>query len=464
MSTKKKIHFEISERKIILRFFDVFFVLVGLYSVGIICNQEYLTVVASTPFWTILLVVYLVFFATIFEMYNLQVASNQFLVLKNTILTVSTTVFVYLFTPFFTPEMPSNRLQVLLFFMVFFITLFSWRMFYVLFLASNRFVQKAILICNKEQVQELILGLENIDPHYEIVGFVNTDSIEETVSDYHYVKRIKRDHLFSFVKENGISEIVIGSQKTEGITLELYQQLLHLLESGNIIREYTQVYESKTQRIPIQYMSRDFYRFFPFSRSNQNKLYLLTVRVFEIVISLLGLAVGLVLLPLILVGNAIGNRGHLFYSQQRVGKDGVVFEILKYRTMVKNAESDGAVFTAANDSRVTAFGKFMRKTRMDEFPQFINILKGDMAVIGPRPERPIFVKEIAEIMPFYETRHIIKPGLTGWAQVNYSYGETIDDSLIKLQYDLYYIKHRSIYLDMNIAFKTITTILFYRGQ
>lgn len=464
MSTKKKIHFEISERKIILRFFDVFFVLVGLYSVGIICNQEYLTVVASTPFWTILLVVYLVFFATIFEMYNLQVASNQFLVLKNTIITVSTTVFVYLFTPFFTPEMPSNRLQVLLFFMVFFITLFSWRMFYVLFLASNRFVQKAILICNKEQVQELILGLENIDPHYEIVGFVNTDSIEETVSDYHYVKRIKRDHLFSFVKENGISEIVIGSQKTEGITLELYQQLLHLLESGNIIREYTQVYESKTQRIPIQYMSRDFYRFFPFSRSNQNKLYLLTVRVFEIVISLLGLAVGLVLLPLILVGNAIGNRGHLFYSQQRVGKDGVVFEILKYRTMVKNAESDGAVFTAANDSRVTAFGKFMRKTRMDEFPQFINILKGDMAVIGPRPERPIFVKEIAEIMPFYETRHIIKPGLTGWAQVNYSYGETIDDSLIKLQYDLYYIKHRSIYLDMNIAFKTITTILFYRGQ
>ena len=464
MSTKKKIHFEISERKIILRFFDVFFVLVGLYSVGIICNQEYLTVVASTPFWTILLVVYLVFFATIFEMYNLQVASNQFLVLKNTIITVSTTVFVYLFTPFFTPEMPSNRLQVLLFFMVFFITLFSWRMFYVLFLASNRFVQKAILICNKEQVQELILGLENIDPHYEIVGFVNTDSIEETVSDYHYVKRIKRDDLFSFVKENGISEIVIGSQKTEGITLELYQQLLHLLESGNIIREYTQVYESKTQRIPIQYMSRDFYRFFPFSRSNQNKLYLLTVRVFEIVISLLGLAVGLVLLPLILVGNAIGNRGHLFYSQQRVGKDGVVFEILKYRTMVKNAESDGAVFTAANDSRVTAFGKFMRKTRMDEFPQFINILKGDMAVIGPRPERPIFVKEIAEIMPFYKTRHIIKPGLTGWAQVNYSYGETIDDSLIKLQYDLYYIKHRSIYLDMNIAFKTITTILFYRGQ
>ena len=188
------------------------------------------------------------------------------------------------------------------------------------------------------------------------------------------------------------------------------------------------------------------------------------VRIFEIAVSLFGLSIGAFLFPIIVIGNALGNRGRLFYSQKRVGKDGIVFKILKFRTMVKNAERDGAVFTAINDSRVTAFGKFMRKTRMDEFPQFINILKGDMAVIGPRPERPVFVKEIAKLMPFYETRHVIKPGLTGWAQVNYSYGETIDDSLIKLQYDLYYIKHRSIYLDLNIVFKTITTVLFYRGQ
>ena len=132
--------------------------------------------------------------------------------------------------------------------------------------------------------------------------------------------------------------------------------------------------------------------------------------------------------------------------------------------MGKNAESNGAVFTTLNDTRITSFGKFLRKTRIDEVPQFLNILKGDMAVIGPRPERPFFVNEIAEVMPFYETRHVIKPGLTGWAQVNYSYGETIDDSLIKLQYDLYYIKHRSIFLDINIVLKTFSTVLFYRGQ
>ena len=132
--------------------------------------------------------------------------------------------------------------------------------------------------------------------------------------------------------------------------------------------------------------------------------------------------------------------------------------------MVHNAESNGAVFTKVNDSRITAFGKFLRKTRLDEFPQFLNILKGEMGIIGPRPERPVFVTEIAEVMPFYETRHVMKPGLTGWAQVNYAYGDSIEDSLVKLQYDLYYIKHRSIFLDIDIVIKTFSTVLFYRGQ
>lgn len=464
MFSVDKIHFEISERKMILRVFDVFFVFGSLFFIGNIFDFDYFILSTNNLYWMLILGFYINLFGTIFEMYNLQVASNQFQVLKSSILTVSTTVLVYLLTPIYSPELPSKRIQIVLFYVVVFLALFLWRMFYVSFLASNRFLQNAVLICDKEQVEELISGLEHIDPHYKIIAFVNADAAEDEIIEYPYVQNIKRDALFSFVKQNSISEIVIASQKTEGITAELYQQLLHLLESGAIIREYTQVYESKTQRIPVHYMSRDFYRFFPFSRSNHNKLYLIGARIFEISASVLGLCIGLVLFPLILIGNAIGNRGKLFYTQERVGKDGVVFEILKFRTMVSNAESNGAVFTTTNDSRVTIFGKFLRKTRIDEFPQFINILKGDMAVIGPRPERPFFVKEIAEVMPFYETRHIIKPGLTGWAQVNYAYGATIDDSLIKLQYDLYYIKHRSIFLDLNIAFKTITTVLFYRGQ
>lgn len=463
--SKNKIHFDISERKMILHLFDVLFVSVALFLVGNGFDIDYLEASVSNVFLLLVLTIYINVFGTIFEMYDLQVASSSFQILKSTLLTVSTTVLVYLLTPVFSPQLPSNRVQILEFYIVLFAALILWRLFYVKFLASNRFLQNAVLICDEEQLEELVLGLESIDPHYKIVGYVNPAAVEnDNFSSHHFVKHIKWSDLAFFVKENGISEIVIASKDTQGITSELYQQLLQLLQSGKVIREYTHVYENKTHRIPVQYMTRNFYHFFPFSRSNQNKLYLAVVRFFEIGFSFIGLAIGALLSPLILLGNSMGNRGTLFYTQERIGKDGVVFNILKFRTMVKNAESNGAVFTAMDDSRITPFGEFLRKTRIDEIPQFVNILKGDMAVIGPRPERPHFVKEIREVMPFYETRHVIKPGLTGWAQVNYSYGATLDDSLIKLQYDLYYIKHRSFYLDLNIALKTVTTVLLYRGQ
>ena len=466
MIANKKIHFEISERKILLRIFDVAWVLIALYVVGIIFKFNYFNISASNYYWTIVLGFYIIMFGTVFEMYNLQVASNQFQIIKSIVLTSSTTVLIYLLTPVYTPVLPSNRLQIVFFYIAIFLALFFWRMFYVRFLASNRFSKKVILICDKDQLEELVLGLESVDPHYKVMGYINSDSINDTIekSKNHFVENIDINKLEDFVTKNSVSEVVIASQKTDGITVNLYNQLIHLLESGFVIREYTQVYENITQRIPVQYVARDFYRYFPFSRSNQNQLYLLVVRIIEVIISLLGVSLGVLLSPFILIGNLIGNKGKLFYTQERVGKNGKIFKILKFRTMKTNAETNGAVFAAINDSRVTAFGKFLRKTRIDEFPQFINILKGDMGVIGPRPERPVFVKEIAEVMPFYETRHVIKPGLTGWAQVNYSYGETINDSLIKLQYDLYYIKHRSIFLDINIIFKTISTVLFYRGQ
>ena len=328
----------------------------------------------------------------------------------------------------------------------------------------HRFVKNAILVCDSDQLIELISGLEDADPHYKIVAFVNSDKDGDSTIKINSIININPKDLENFVSNNSISELVIASQKTDGITVDLYNQLIHLLENGFIIREYTQVYEAITQRIPVQYVSRDFYRYFPFSRSNQNHLYLLVIRIVEIIFSLIGLAFGLLFFPLIFIGNLIGNRGSIFYTQERVGKNGMVFKIYKYRTMVENAEKNGAVFAAQNDIRITSFGKILRKTRLDEFPQFLNILKGEMAIIGPRPERPIFVNEIADIMPFYETRHVIKPGLTGWAQVNYSYGDSIEDSLVKLQYDLYYIKHRSIFLDINIVIKTFSTVLFYRGQ
>lgn len=464
MQSKKKIHFEVSERKILLRLFDVLFVLLSLYVVGIVFQFDYFSITTYNFYWIIVLGAYILIIGSVFEMYNLQVASNQFQVVKSIILTSSTTVLLFLLTPFFTPTLPSNRLQIVYFYIAIFVALFLWRMFYLKYLASHRFEKKVILICEKELADELVLGLKSVDPHYTIVALVNTDENSDFSIQNKSISIISVADLEKFVSKNSISEIVIATQKTEEITVDLYNKLLLLLENGFIIREYTHVYENLTQRIPVQYVARDFYRYFPFSRSNQNQLYLLFVRIFECLIAVIGISVGLLLLPFILIGNIIGNRGKLFYSQIRVGKNGEEFRIIKFRTMVKNAESAGAVFATTNDARITPFGKFLRKSRIDEFPQFINILLGHMAVIGPRPERPVFVNEIAEIMPFYQTRHVVKPGLTGWAQVNYSYGDSIDDSLIKLQYDLYYIKHRSIFLDFNIMLKTLSTILFFRGQ
>ncbi|WP_433833625.1 exopolysaccharide biosynthesis polyprenyl glycosylphosphotransferase [Flavobacterium anhuiense] len=464
MLSNSKMYFEISERRILLLSFDAISILSALYVLSAIFDYHYFDFDMHNSLSIVLLIAYLFIFGVIFEIYNLQVASNQLHILQNVIFTATATVLAYLFTPILSPVLPKQRLVIVIFYFTILFTLLLWRLFYCYFLASHRFWQNAVLICDQNEVEKLVLELENVDPHYKIIGFVNSDSIADENLDFHYVKEIKKDDLENFVSTNYVSEIVIASQKTDGITPDLYQQLLHLLEKGSIIREYTQVYENKTQRIPVHHIEKDFYRFFPFSRSNSNKLYLSFVRLIEVIFSVFGLLISLVFIPIIFLCNIFANKGSLFYTQERVGRNGVVFEIYKFRTMTENSESDGAVFATHNDKRVTPFGKFMRKSRIDELPQFINILKGDMGVIGPRPERPFFVEEIAAVMPFYETRHVIKPGLTGWAQVNYSYGESIDESLIKLQYDLYYIKHRSVFLDLSITFKTITTVLFYRGQ
>lgn len=455
-------HFEISERKILLRVFDVLAVFFMLFLIQQVTQFDYFVINGMSVGPAIVLITYLMVIGSVFEMYNLQVAGNQFMMTRSIVLTASVTVLLFLLTPRYTPILPSNRVQILYFYLAVLGSLFIWRMIYLKLLASHRFLKRAILICDSKQISELVGGLGKVFPHYSIIGYVNTGSPGD-ISDLE-ITPIPAEKLSEFAQSHSVSEVVVATQETDGITTVIHNQLLHMLENGFIIREYTQVYEEVNQRIPMQYVSRDFYRYFPFSRSNQNHFYLLSIRVIEILLSSIGLLIGLAILPLIVIGNLIGNRGNLFYLQERVGKNGQVFNIIKFRTMVKNAEKNGAVFSTKNDVRITPFGKFMRKARLDEFPQFLNILKGDMAIIGPRPERPVFVREIAEIMPFYETRHVIKPGLTGWAQVNYSYGDSISDSLMKLQYDLYYIKHRSIFMDIDIVFKTFSTVLFYRGQ
>lgn len=462
---KKSIHFDISERKILLRCFDVVFVFLMLFVTNLVTQFNYVdfSMQKGSLVSLLVLAIYLNIFGTIFDMYHLHTASKQLLIIKSILLTTSSTVLFFLLTPVFSPVLPNNRLQIIYFFFAILIGLIIWRIIYQKFIASHRFVKRVLLICDEDQSDRLIHDLQQADPNYKVAVKSYLNLYE---GDYPTVGSsvLPLQYMTDYVVKNHVSEIVIANQNTQELLPATYNDILHLLERGYPVKEYGQVYEELTNRIPMHHMGSDFYRYFPFSRSNQNRLYLMFARLMEFFTAIVGILAGLIILPFIYIGNLIGNRGPLFYTQTRVGKNGAHFEIYKFRTMIPAAEVGGAVFATSGDARITRFGNIMRRLRIDEVPQFINILKGDMGFIGPRPERPFFVEEISALMPFYETRHVIKPGLTGWAQVNYSYGESIEDSLVKLQYDLYYIKHRSIFLDLNVIIKTIGTVVFYRGQ
>ena len=461
---KKGIHFNISERKVLLRIFDIAFIMIVLYFLSNTFEFNYFTINEESWKWAFVLVLYISIFGTIFELYDLQKASKLDSVLPNIILTASTTVLFYFLTPFYTPVLPENRLQILYFYLAILFALSFWRYLYITFITRPRFYKKVLIVGETSNIKSIVEAFNDSDPNYKIVGFINCEKKKVDKIKFNGIVEYSPKQIYQVIKDESISEIVIASYNSENITPEIYRDLITLLEGGFPIKEYTQVYEDMTQRVPVQFVGKDFYKYFPFSRSNQNKMYLFFHRFFDVIISVVGTLVGLIVLPLILLGNAVANRGPLFYTQERIGKNGNLFRIIKYRTMVKNAEKGGAVWAKKNDARITPFGKFLRHSRIDEIPQFINILKGDMSLIGPRPERPHFVRELSQILPFYETRHIVKPGLTGWAQVKTRYGASVDDSLLKLQYDLYYIKHRSFFLDLNILIKTFSTIIFYRGQ
>ncbi len=457
------IPFEMSERKILLRIIDVVVVIVALHLLGVLFQFNYFIIKEEQWIWSVVLAVYLLFFATVFEMYNLQRASHLIGTMRSVVTVASITSFIYLLTPFFTPELPENRIQILYFYMAVTIPLLVWRSVYINFFVSSKFNKNIILIADATDAAIIAQSLQDVDPNYKIRGFINTSP--EFVSGHFVgltVIGIKAAH--DLIENKSVTEVVVASGEIEGITSNLYRWLLELVENGYSVREYSQVYEEMTDRVPEQYLGKDFYKYFPFARNNQNRLYLVYHRVFDIIASLGGLIILGLIIPFVVIGNLFGNRGPLFYVQERLGINRKAFNIVKFRTMERDAEKSGAQFAIQDDVRITKFGKLLRATRIDEIPQFWNILKGEMSMIGPRPERQVFVDQLSEKISFYEARHLVKPGLTGWAQVKTKYGVTDADHMRKLQYDLYYIKKRSIFLDIRIIVKTLSTILFFKGQ
>jgi len=258
----------------------------------------------------------------------------------------------------------------------------------------------------------------------------------------------------------GIDRIVVAMEERRG---KLPVDLLFSLKSHGVqVQDGNDVYESITGKVPIESIRMSWLLFSP--GSHASRFYLIYKRFASVVISIVGLLLSLPLLPFVIIAIKLSSPGRILYWQNRVGRDDEVFRCYKFRTMRSDAEaSTGPTWAQDGDPRITPVGKFLRKTRIDEIPQLLNVLKGDMSFVGPRPERPEFVADLRKKIPYYHLRHSVRPGITGWAQILYKYGNSVEDAKEKLRYDLYYIKNTSVGLDMLIVMNTIKTVLLGRG-
>jgi sugar transferase (PEP-CTERM system associated) len=258
----------------------------------------------------------------------------------------------------------------------------------------------------------------------------------------------------------GIDRIVVAMEERRGkLPVDL---LLSLKNRGVKVQDGNDVYESITGKVPIESIRLSWLLFSP--GSHASRLFLIYKRFASVVISIVGLLLSLPLVPFVILAIKLSSPGRILYWQNRVGRDHRVFRCYKFRTMRSDAEADtGPTWAEDGDPRVTPVGRLLRKTRIDEIPQLLNVLKGDMSLVGPRPERPEFVAALDEKIPYYHLRHSVRPGITGWAQILYKYGSSIEDAKEKLRYDLYYIKNSSVGLDLLIIINTIKIVLLGRG-
>jgi exopolysaccharide biosynthesis polyprenyl glycosylphosphotransferase len=260
----------------------------------------------------------------------------------------------------------------------------------------------------------------------------------------------------------GLDQVVLANPPQ---TPQLLHTLSLLHERGVQITPMFALYQDLTGRVPVSHLGDDWYVALPAHVKKNGRTYMGVKRVWDFAMALLGLVLTAPLIPLVALAIRLDSPGPVFFKQVRVGRGGKMFKIVKFRTMRHNAEANtGAVWATDRDPRITRVGRFLRKSRLDEIPQLWNVLVGDMSFVGPRPERPEFDEELEREIPFYRARRAVRPGLTGWAQVSYGYGNSLLDSLRKVEYDLYYIKNESLYLDLLILLRTVAVVLKLGGK
>jgi sugar transferase (PEP-CTERM system associated) len=324
-----------------------------------------------------------------------------------------------------------------------------------------------ILGAGKAAVTTANVVFRRRDAGYRIAGFVSVPGVGNGDSPRSRAELGNAeilgtvDDLEKIVVERKIDRIVVALAQRRG-NFPTDSLLRMSLENNVNIEECASFYERVTGQVHLD-MLRPSWLIFS-GRERDTKIKVIFREAVNRCVAFIGLVLSLPIAAVTAVIIKLESKGGILYRQQRVGRDGIVFELLKFRSMKHDAEADGMpVWASSDDDRATTFGKLIRKFRIDEIPQFWNILKGEMSFIGPRPERPHFVAELAKQIPFYGHRHLVAPGLTGWAQIKYPYGASVEDAREKLQYDLYYIKNQSLALDAIIIFETVKTVLFGKG-
>ena len=339
-----------------------------------------------------------------------------------------------------------------------------WRSLYIRFYSSSGQLRRILVVGAGKAGHTLAeVFLAQTPPPFNMVGFIDDDpqKLGQSIFDFPVISQ--SFELLDLIDTHKISDIVVAvSGRMQGTT---FQTILDAQEQGLEITRMPTLYEEMTGRVPIHHLESDWVIRSFVDEARVSGMYLLVKRLIDVLGGLVGLAIFIVIFPFTALATLIDSGLPIFYSQIRSGKGGRVFKIYKFRTMQQDAEADGqARLAEKNDPRVTIVGNLLRRTRLDEFPQFWNVLRGEVSLVGPRAERPELVDAFQKQIPFYRARLLVKPGLTGWAQINYGYVSTVGDTAVKLEYDLYYIKHRTLGMDLNIILRTIGTMLAGKGR
>ncbi len=466
-----------SERRILLAVVDVFMLLVELrLYLGLGKDGN----VSMRVSWIVALIIVWFVVGSFMDVYNLSKAASPLPSMWYAGGAALLTTLVYMFIPRVTPPLPHRRLYMFLFPLMAIVGIMAWRYAYAKGFTQPAFQRTSLVIgagLSGRELARAIKGICNGNGNtkdntgscqscaYRILGFID-DDLENREGGIEGIPVLgtSRD-LVRLTRELDPSEVVIAITHAHFIKPELFQAILDVREMGVPVTTMANLYENITGKVPVEHVGSNIHVVFPVERSLGYRFYLASRRLFDVLLGVTGCLLTFFLIPIVWVTNRFTDPGDIFYWQVRLGKGGKKFSIVKFRSMVMNAEErTGAVWAGKDDPRITPMGKILRKTRLDELPQFWNVLKGEMSVIGPRPERPEFIANLTKQIPFYRARHAVKPGITGWAQIKYRYGASVEDSLIKLQYDLYYIKHMGFFLDLQIIIRTLQVMLGFAGR